>query len=261
MNIDDMKIYVTTSNKYVHIVKVFSHLFNKFWSPDKEVVVLGFEREPDFDMPSNFKFVSLGNQTYPYDFSHDMRLVLDAVEEDYFINFEENEFILRPVRFDILKDFQPYIDSNLGRIDFTRGTSNRSHEILSSTESYDIIRASQNAELRMCIRGGIWNKKYLFDHCQEPVSTYHWEAVASEKSKNDGFNILSSDRNWVISNMDGVHHAAGQHLTDLRCLGESGPMRDDRSWGIALDEETIQELIDLKYVNLNSSGLFNILEY
>tara|TARA_R110002072_G_scaffold301667_1_gene481922 strand:- start:72 stop:863 length:792 start_codon:yes stop_codon:yes gene_type:complete len=259
MNIDDMKVYVTTSNNYVHIVKVFSYLFNKFWNAKKEVIVVGFEKEPDFDMPDNFSFISLGSQTYPYvDFSHDMRLFLDVVGEDYFINFEENEFIIKPVNFDILDQFQSHINPGLGRIDFTRGTSDRSHQIVKKTDKYDIICAAQDAELRMCIRGGIWNKNYLLDHCQDEVSTYNWEAVASGKSKNDGFSIISSNRDWVIRNMDGVHYRTGQQLTDLRCLGEQGPMGRDSSWGVPLDDETISELVSLEYVKPLSNGLFEI---
>ena len=259
MNIDDIKVYVTTSNDYIHILKVFSHLFNKFWDSTKGVTIVGFEKEPDFDLPDNFNFVSLGNQTRPYvDFSHDMRLFLDVVDEDYFINFEENEFIIKPVNFDILNQFQSYINPSLGRIDFTRGTSNRSHQIIKKTDKYDIIRATQDAELRMCIRGGIWNKSYLLDHCQDEVSTYNWEAHASEKSKNDGFDIISSNRDWVIRNMDGVHYRTGQQLTDLRCLGEQGPMKRDSSWGVPLDDETISELVNLGYVSPLSDGLFQI---
>ena len=110
----------------------------------------------------------------------------------------------------------------------------------------------------MCIRAGLWNKKYLLNHCQDKASTYEWEAVASEKSKNDGFNIISSNRNWVVKNMDGVHFKTGQQLTDLRCLGRSGPMARDSSWGIPLDEETIRELIELDYVRHLTNGLFAI---
>ena len=261
MNIDDMKIYVTTSNDYVHILKVFSHLFNKFWDPTRKVTIVGFEKEPDFQLPSNFDFVSIGKQIYPYeDFCHDMRLFLDIVDDDYFISFEENEFIIKPVNFEILKEFEPYINSNLGRVDFTRGTSDRSHGILKKRRDYDIICATQDAELRMCIRGGIWNKKYLLDHCLEKISTYRWEEIASNKSKNDGFNILSSNHDWVIRNMDGVHHKSGQQLTDLSCLGVAGPMQRDSSWGVPLDEETISELIDLSYIKRLPNGLFEIVK-
>jgi len=259
MNIDKMKIYVTTSNNYIHIVKVFSHLFNKFWDSNREVTIVGFEKEPDFELPSNFNFVSLGNQTYPYeDFSHDMRRFLEIVDDEYFIHFEENEFIIRPVNFEIINEFEEYINPQLGRIDFTRGTSNRAHNIVKATENYDIIHANQNAELRMCIRAGVWNTKYLLSHCQQKVSTYEWEALASEKSKNDGFNIVSSNRDWAVRNMDGVHFKTGQQLTDLRCLGVNGPMRCDRSWGLSLDEHTINELIELKYVESLSDGMFLI---
>jgi hypothetical protein len=103
MKVEDLEIYVTTSNDYVHVVKIFSYLFNKFWSPDKKVTVVGFEKYPDFDLPENFKFVSIGKQTIPWDdFCEEMRRLIGLVKEDYFILLEENEFIIRDVNFEIL---------------------------------------------------------------------------------------------------------------------------------------------------------------
>ncbi|KKK57355.1 hypothetical protein LCGC14_3055310, partial [marine sediment metagenome] len=55
-----MKVYVSTSNQYLHLVKIYAYLFNKFWNrPGQEVVVLGYDA-PTFDLPDNFSFVSMG---------------------------------------------------------------------------------------------------------------------------------------------------------------------------------------------------------
>jgi len=255
MNISDLKIYVTTSNDYVHVLKIFSYLFNKFWGSHQKVVVAGFDKYPDFDLPRNFDFVSLGKQPSPWDdFSADIRKLMDIIEEDYFIHFEENEFIIRDVNFKILEEYQPYLNSQLGRIDFTRGVSTRPHSILKSEHNYDIISSSPTANYRIAMRAGIWNKKYLLSHCREAINPYRFEAAASNKSKNDGFNIISSNRDWAIINMDGIHHVTGPFITNLRSLNQS------RSHGVSLDEETIQELIDLKMVHPLNNGLFRVVE-
>ena len=60
MTIDDMKIYIVTSDKYNHLLQIHSYLFNKFWGTDREVIVLGY-KEPDFKLPSNFKFFNFVN--------------------------------------------------------------------------------------------------------------------------------------------------------------------------------------------------------
>ena len=54
-----MKIYISTSDKYVHLIEPFAFLFNKFWSSEQQVVVLGYNK-PDFKLPKNFEFISMG---------------------------------------------------------------------------------------------------------------------------------------------------------------------------------------------------------
>jgi hypothetical protein len=255
MKISDLKVYITTSNDYIHVLKIFSHLFNKFWDPHQKVTVVGFDKYPDFDLPENFDFVSLGKQTVPYvDFCADMRKLIDIIEDDYFISFEENEFIIRPVNFKILESYQPHLNPQLGRVDFTRGVSTRPHTIIKKEKDYDIISSNPDAAYRIAMRAGIWNKSYLLSHCQQPITTYAFEHVATEKSRYDGFNIVSSSRDWAVKNMDGVKHTVGPFITNLRSLPPS------RSHGIPVDEETILELIDLNFVQPLDNGLFRVIE-
>jgi hypothetical protein len=255
MKVEHLKVYVTTSNDYVHVLKIFSYLFNKFWGPHQKVIVAGFDKYPEFNLPENFSFISLGKQDIPWtDISSDIRKLLEIVDDDYLIYFEENEFIIRPVNFDILTAYQPYINSQLGRIDFTKGVSTRPHTIIENKEKFDIISSDINASYRIAMRAGIWNKKYLLNHCKNPINPYRFESVATEKSRNDGFNILSSSRDWVIKNMDGIKHTDGPFTTNLRGLPPN------RSHGLSLDEETIQDLIDLKFIKPLKNGLFQVVK-
>ena len=56
-----VNIYISTSNKYIHLIKPFQYLFNKFWSDKQKVTVMGYE-EPKFKLEDNFDFISLGKQ-------------------------------------------------------------------------------------------------------------------------------------------------------------------------------------------------------
>tara|TARA_R100000664_G_scaffold4408_1_gene8988 strand:+ start:5168 stop:5968 length:801 start_codon:yes stop_codon:yes gene_type:complete len=266
MKADELKIYVTTSNKYVHILKIFSYLFNKHWGPEKEVTVLGFDRHPEFDLPSNFNFISLGKQNPPgsWVLSDDVtQMLTDVIHDDYFIWLEENEFLIRPVNKAILNEYDVHINPNLARVDLTRGTSGRAHSVIKQTPEYDIICADQDAELKICVRASIWNREYLLNINQQPgtgVHSYHWEAHLSNLAKNHDSKVISSNKNWAITNMDGVHYRTGQHITDLACVGLSSKMNRDSSYGVKVEDETISELVDLGYVRLRSDGLYDILE-
>ena len=73
-----LKIYCTTSDNYHHALKVFCYTFNKFWGNDWEVVVLGY-KTPEFDLPTNFSFVSMGVQTGPDDWSNDLKKYFESI--------------------------------------------------------------------------------------------------------------------------------------------------------------------------------------
>ena len=60
-SIRDLPIYLTTSNGREHIIKVFCHLFNKYWGSDSIVNLVGYE-QPNMDLPDNFNFISMGEQ-------------------------------------------------------------------------------------------------------------------------------------------------------------------------------------------------------
>ena len=56
-----MKIYITTSDENNHVLPIFSYFFNKYWSDKQEVVFLGF-KDPQYDLPNNFSFVSMADK-------------------------------------------------------------------------------------------------------------------------------------------------------------------------------------------------------
>ena len=96
-----MKIYISTSNKYIHLIKPFQYLFNKFWSDSQPVTILGYE-EPTFDLYNNFDFISLGEQTTVQDWCSDLKSFFETIDDKYFIHAVEDQFIIRPVRLDVL---------------------------------------------------------------------------------------------------------------------------------------------------------------
>ena len=56
-----MSVVVFTSDSYVDLMGGFAHFFNKYWGSHQSVHVVGF-RPPKEKMPSNFNFISAGNQ-------------------------------------------------------------------------------------------------------------------------------------------------------------------------------------------------------
>ena len=54
-------IFIPICDQNLWILKIYAHLFKKFWGVEQPVVVLGFAK-PDFQLPKNFTFVSLAEK-------------------------------------------------------------------------------------------------------------------------------------------------------------------------------------------------------
>ena len=122
-----MKIYCTTSDGYHHVLKAFVYLFNKFWGEDQEVIILGY-KTPEFELPKNFIFHSMGVQTGLKDWCSDLRKFLELTEDDYFIMTMEDTFFKGKVNRNILNAFKQVVSKDLIRIDLTEGMSEERKE-------------------------------------------------------------------------------------------------------------------------------------
>jgi len=200
-----LNIYITTSDDYHHCLKPFAFLFNKFWSADKKVTFLGYKK-PKVDLPSNFDFISLGEQRGPSYYSEDLRLFYESIDDSHFICTMEDQFILDYVNIDVIDKFSEYLNKDkVGRICLTnsifQSIQGKKHNDYDIQDDYEIIEYSQDSEFRMTTEWSIWNKEYLCRHLTDGLDPWQFESSNSKKSKNNGYHLLGC-RNKV-----GVHHA------------------------------------------------------
>lgn len=89
-----MKIITITCDGYLHILKGFVYMFNKYWTPDADMVVLGYGT-PSFDLPKNSEFISLGDQEkYGKDWTSALIPFFKQLPDEYFILLLEDFYIL-----------------------------------------------------------------------------------------------------------------------------------------------------------------------
>ena len=101
MNTGNIEIVFGVSNDYLHVLRPACFLFNEFWSPQKNVKIVGFDA-PAFSLPDNFEFISLGKQRGPKLWSNDMIDFYSNLEDDFFYSIWEDAFILKSVDSGIL---------------------------------------------------------------------------------------------------------------------------------------------------------------
>ena len=235
-----MKIFISTCNTHLHLIPIFCHLFNKFWSSDQQVTILGYnhpETYKGFKLPSNFKFDQLngGDQGTTRDFSDHMRRYFSQVDDDHFIWGVEDTFIKSPVDFKVLNTFKEICNSSygskVGRVDLTMGMSCRDTSLWKSVDGVDVLINPQDADSRVTMQISIWNKQYLLSYLKPNRTPWGFEEIANGEAINDGWDILGThreDRLAVVKNEGVLRH-------DIYALNLEG-----------MDSETLKEVQKLK---------------
>lgn len=172
-----MKIIVTTSNAYKHIVPIFIHLFNKYWGAPVEIV--GYEY-PGCELPSNFTFHSMGEQSgNKQDFSNDLRKYFEK-QDQYFIWLMEDTFV-KEIRVGRLQDAIYLLqDKRIGRISLS------SDSIKHYTNEYRMpdrecqyfvgaLTTPPDSDYRLSTQPAIWNRDYLLKWLRPNHSPWEFE--------------------------------------------------------------------------------------
>lgn len=182
---NNIKVCVTTSNSYLHLIPVFCYFFNRYWNAEQEVTILGYS-QPKCELPANFKFVSMGVQGPVTEWSTDKRKYFESIEDDWFILMMEDAFVRR-ADVDMITNTYKYLQDNwnsVGRCDLTKDIQNRPHVVVDNSV---VVRAKQDTNYRVSLQPSIWYRPYLLKYLTPGLSPW---AMEKQEARNDGWNII-----------------------------------------------------------------------
>ena len=198
-----MKIIVTTSDNYHHLLPVFFYLYNKYWGEPFELVG---HTKPNCELPYNCTWVSLGEQQGPKKWSDQLRPYFEQ-QPDWFVWIMEDTFLKSNVIFNI--DCLPY---KTGRVDLTKDIQHRGH-----TKTDSLVFADPDSRYRLSTQPSIWNKEFLLQYLTPGLSPWDFE---TQDPKNDIWGI-SGFTNPIINHNEGVRRF------DLYKLNLDGMLQED----------------------------------
>lgn len=190
-----MKIICTTSDKYHHILKIFVYLFNKNWGNDA-VEIVGYKK-PDFELPENFSFHSMGVQMAQTDFTKDLRKYF-INQDQFFIWMMEDTFIKSVDKegLEVLKNL-PCVD--IGRINLTGETMKQIHGYYGKVSGRDIYHNPPQANYRLSTQPSIWNRDFALLYMRRDLTPWQFE----KQDTNDSFKVLGPEI-AVLNSNEGV---------------------------------------------------------
>lgn len=159
-------IFVTTSNKYLKALRPFAYLLNKYWQPPPQVIVGGFD-PPDFKLPKNFFFQTLGPQDrYPIGrWSNGVHKLLTSYPYDIFILMLEDYWITRPVDVGMVEKLYQYMVqfAYVIRMDLTADRQFAGEVIDYDVvgDDIDLVKSTPFSPYHMSLMTAIWRKKHF----------------------------------------------------------------------------------------------------
>lgn len=193
-----MKTICTTSNAYLHLIPVFTYLFNKYW-PNTECEIVGYTSPEDaeplpgcrpFKMPPNFTFHSMGTQGGVKEWSTDLRKYFQTQPDNFIWLMEDT--LLRKVDMKRIPETMP---DGVGKICLTNDVSKRDHVKMLSTDFY--LRAAGNSHYRLSTQPSIWNKAYLLQYLTPGLNPWEFE---TQDPMNDGWHVYGMAEPVIIHN-------------------------------------------------------------
>lgn len=181
----DPRILIPTCDPYLPALRPLAYLLNKYWRPNPEVVVGGFSH-PDFELPPNFHFLSLGNMSdYPINKWSDQLIAFFAqVPDEVFAFMLDDMWPVRPVDTDAIGILYRYMLQfrNIARADLT------SDRFYSGGVKLDYAHAGR-LDLCLSARGdyfssmmpGLWRKEHFMRLLQPNWSPWEIELAGTPK--------------------------------------------------------------------------------
>lgn len=198
-----MKIIVTTSNLYGHLLPIFCFLFNHFWGEDQEVEIVGYKK-PNCELPKNFSFISMGEQIGgPENFGTDLRKYFEK-QDQHIIWLMEDAFLRGPVNREMLKRCKYIItkDSLVGRISLTNYSYKEYDKTYCNIDGSNVYKTSPKSEYRLSTQPAIWNKDFLLRYLIPGLNP--WQFECQEKIEDEFYNLCLEKYDAPLSHNEGV---------------------------------------------------------
>jgi hypothetical protein len=218
----DAPVYVLTSDKYLPALRPFAFLLNKYWRPAPQVIVGGFT-PPEFPLPANFSFYSIGKfADYPVDrWSNSLIRFLLEQPHDVFVFMLEDYWITRPVQESVVQVAVDYMRQfeYVARFDLT---GDRLHSGFAKdygkAGDVDLIISDPESQYHCSLMAGAWRRSHMLKTLVENETPWQTELSGTPRlrSLKDNLIVLGT-KQWPIKHTLAMRKgdAAGLHLKEI----------------------------------------------
>ena len=202
--IKDLRVLITTCNRYAWALEPFAYLFNKYWSEQQPVLVGGYAK-PGFALPSNFKFHSIDSTNYPPEkWSDGIIKLLNSMDDDVFVLMLEDYWLNRGVNHQAVESLGDYARNHreVLRIDLTTDRLYAGRMFDVDTWGYlDIIETPPDTPYQWSTQACVVNRRHMLRCLQPGIAPWEFEL--------QGNDLIPSGMRVLGTRQSPVHYVNG----------------------------------------------------
>lgn len=201
----DYRVVVSTCDKYLPYLKPFIHQFNRYWGKDQLVLVAGFSK-PDFDMPRNFHFHSIGKQEdYPINkWSNSIIDLCNQIQDETFVFMLEDYWLTDKVDIEGVQLLVNYarthpkvvrIDLTPDRLHTARDQSTEAEWKMGKLGHLDMVKSKSGLPYSLAMITSVWNKQNILKVLEPDWDPWQVEMQGSYKTylQGDEMEVLGTE--------------------------------------------------------------------
>lgn len=196
------RVLLTTCDLYLPALRPMAWLMEKYWQPQPEVLVMGF-KPPNFDLPPNWSFHSVGKQEdYPFDkWSNALVELLNAIEDEVFLLMLEDMWPIRKVDTEALDILYRYMlqFEYVAKMDVC---GDRLYALgmipYGSVNRLDLIKSMPGSPYHLSLMPGFWRKKHLLSALIPNESPHQVELSGTQRLAHNQDVIVLGTRQWPL---------------------------------------------------------------
>lgn len=170
----NIRVIVTTCDRYLKYVQPFAYLFNLFWSSLQPVDILGY-KAPDFPLPPNFTFYSAGEDGGQDHWTDGIIKFLGSTDDELLVLLLDDYWLCRKADNSGVATLADYMygRQNVLRLDLTadRLYAGNMRDV-ESYGHYDIVETPHGTPYQMSLQAGIWRRNLLLDLLKPDMSPW-----------------------------------------------------------------------------------------
>lgn len=171
-------IIVYTNDNHLWLLRGFSYLWNKY-SDNHRVTVAGFN-QPDFALPKNFRFYSLGEQLPAERWSNGLIKLINDFDCKHFILLLEDFWLFDHVDCRIFNILPRVMTDDTLRIDLSGNrASYKQAQAIGSINSYKLVETKAGTPYQMSFQAALWDSKNLLSVLRENENPWKAEVEGS----------------------------------------------------------------------------------